>query len=67
MYKLLNKLFGWDYIQWSNFADSGIARVQKDFNGKLYYFRYRSIKVIDVIHDKDNFIWLTCEPIKYIN
>lgn len=33
MYKLLNKLFGWDYIQWKNTVDSGIARIHVDGNG----------------------------------
>lgn len=27
-YKILNKLFGWDCVQWSNSADCGKAEVQ---------------------------------------
>lgn len=66
MYKLLNKLFGWDYIYWSNWADQGIARVYKAPDGGAYYFRYRSIKVIDVIRKEEQVIWLTCHPSKYM-
>lgn len=71
-YKILNKLFGWDYISWSNTADNGIARVHKDYEGNAYFFRYKITKLIDYIEDYSNnrarrIIWLTCSPEKYIN
>lgn len=61
-YKLLNKLFGWDYIQWRNTADNGIARVHLGFNGEVYYWRYKLTEVADKILEKEQVIWLTCEP-----
>lgn len=67
MYKLLNFIFGWDYICWSNSADDGIARVFKSKCGKVIYYRYKVTKVIDVINNKDQVIWLTCEPSKYLS
>lgn len=66
IYKLLHKLFGWDYIAWVNTADNGIARVFNTPDGCTVYFRYRVTKVIDVIHRADQVIWLTCEPSKYL-
>ena len=53
---------GWDYIQWSNSCDSGIARVYKDRAGVVYYWRYRSSKVADRILKPEQVLWLTCEP-----
>ncbi len=67
MYKLLNKLFGWDYIQWRNTASQGIARVNKDGNGVCWYWRYKNTSLADVIKDKEQVIWLTCEPSKYLS
>ncbi len=67
MYKLLNKLFGWDYIQWRNSAAEGIARVHKDGNDVSWYWRYKNINVADTIKSKDQVIWLTCSPGKYLS
>lgn len=66
MWELWNKLFGWDYIQWRNSAASGIARVKTDGNGVAWYWRYKITNVVDRITDKDQVIWLTCEPKKYM-
>ena len=65
IYKLLNKLFGWDYIQWENSADQGIARVHVDGLNRVFYWRYKSTKVVDIILDPAKVIWLTCSPNKY--
>ena len=65
IYKLLHKLFGWDYIQWQNFADQGIARVHQTPAGEVYYWRYKSSKVIDKITGYNKVTWLTCKPEKY--
>ena len=65
IWKLLHKLFGWDYIVWENSADSGIARVYVDRMNRVFYWRYRSTKVLDVIKKPEQVIWLTCSPIKY--
>lgn len=65
MYKLLHLLFGWDYIVWENTVASGIARVFIIPDGRVVYWRYRSIKCLDVIKKKTDVIWLTCSPAKY--
>lgn len=65
MYKLLNIIFGWDYIYWKNSADQGVARVYKNKDGIIYYCRYRITSLIDVIKDPDQVIWLTCSKKKY--
>lgn len=66
MYKLLNKIFGWDYIYWANTADSGVSRVYKNADGVAYYYRYRSIALIDIIYSKTQVIFLTCSSSKYL-
>lgn len=64
-YKLLNKLFGWDYISWENYVDRGVARVHVDGMRRVWYWRYKGIKAADIIEDPANVIWLTCSPDKY--
>lgn len=66
MYKLLNKLFGWDYIYWSNCADRGVARVRKDGLDNPYYVRYYGITLYDKITSANQVMWLTCLPEKYL-
>ena len=65
MYKLLNYLFGWDYIAWDNSVARGVARVFTTPDGNVCYWRYKSIKVIDIINKPNEVIWLTCPPSKY--
>ena len=65
IYNLLHKIFGWDYVAWKNTADSGIARVQCLPDRTVYYWRYKNIKVMDVITDASQVKWLTCLPSKY--
>lgn len=66
IYKLLNILFGWDYVAWNNIAAQGVARIHVSASGVVFYWRYKSTKVLDVIHRKDQVIWLTCLPEKYL-
>lgn len=66
LYKLLNRLFGWDYIQWANTCAGGVARVHHAGGGKVFYWRYKSTGSADIIRKADQVIWLTCEPSKYI-
>lgn len=66
MYKLLNYLFGWDYIAWRNSAASGIARIEVDGRGLVFYWRYKSTRLADVISSPENVLWLTCPPEKYL-
>lgn len=65
MWKLTNKLFGWDYVIWKNSADSGIARVIVLSDGTIGYWRYRNICVFDKINNPKSVHWLTCHPSKY--
>lgn len=67
MWKIFHELFGWDYIQWRNNADSGVARVYKDGDGVCWYWRYKNTKVADRIKTADQVLWLTCEPGKYLD
>jgi len=67
MYKILHKLFGWDYIQWRNTADRGIARVFIAKDKRVYYWRYKNTKLLDLITNPKHVIWLTCSPTKYFN
>ena len=65
MWKILNYLFGWDYITWKHSANQGIARVEKDKNGNIFYWRYKTTKLADPILEAENHLWLTCRPEKY--
>ena len=65
LYKLKHKLFGWDYIHWKNFITAGIARVHVARDGKVYYWRYKTTKVLDEIKEPNQVTWLTCKPEKY--
>lgn len=65
MWKLLNFFFGYDYVVWANVADKGIARVHVDGLGRVFYWRYKSMRVADIIVEPKQVIWLTCSPNKY--
>ena len=68
-YKILHRLFGWDYIYWENTADQGIARVLIDGEGNPFYWRYKVINLADsLVPDKTwaKIMWLTCPPSKYL-
>lgn len=65
MYRLLHRLFGWDYVQWRNSCDSGIARLHVDGFGRVYYWRYKTIRVADEVVDPNRVLWLTCSPAKF--
>ncbi len=65
-WRLYHRLFGWDYVQWSNCADQGVARVFVDGEGRPYYWRYWSIGLLDKITDSSQVVWLTCQPSKYL-
>jgi hypothetical protein len=65
LYRLKHLIFGWDYIAWENSCSNGIARVEKDGNGNVWYWRYRITRVR--IRKPEQVIWLTCPPSKYFN
>lgn len=66
MWKLLNFIFGWDYIHWQNFAGQGVSRVFHDASGQPVYWRYKITSVLDVIEKEEDVTWLTCHPSKFI-
>ncbi len=65
MWKLWNLLFGWDYVVWRNWADQGVARVQRDELG-AWYWRYKITNLADRIDNREQVIWLTCDSTKYM-
>ena len=67
MYNIKNQLFGWDYIYWTNSADSGVAKVRKLPDGRVVYWRYKCTDVMDEITEANQVFWLTCNPKKYFN
>jgi hypothetical protein len=72
MYRLLNKIFGWDYIYWQNSADSGVDRIHKTKDGTVFFWRYgKYLSKLDdksLLNDKSfsKIVWLTCSKEKYI-
>jgi hypothetical protein len=67
MYKILHKLFGWDYIHWQNVCDRGIARAHLDAENKPYFWKYKMTGVLEKITSAEQVTWLTCKPEKYIS
>ena len=69
MYKLLNNLFGWDYLYWENSCSSGIARIHVTPDGNTWYYRYKITKLVDQLTQQHinsyNIMFLTCHKIKY--
>ena len=65
MYRIFNFLFGWDYIYWSNTADQGIARIYSAQDYKVFYFRCKITRLIDLVSDPKEVEWLTCNSSKY--
>lgn len=65
MWRLWNKLFGWDYITWASenslYRYKGVARIRLSHSGGYYSMRGEYIKVTE----KNEHIWLTCKPSKY--
>lgn len=68
MWKLLNRLFGWDYVAWKNSCNSGIARVFVDGHGEPFCWPYNMLAVLEHINKPTGsyrFTWLTCSSDKY--
>lgn len=63
IYKLLNKFFGWDYIQWNNLVTQGVARVYTSKCGNVFY--WRSAARVELIKTPSQVLWLTCDRSKY--
>lgn len=65
MWRILNKLFGYDYIVWNNGFKSGIARVHVNDDGVVYCYSNRMRSMIEKINSPDQVFWLTCKSNKY--
>lgn len=65
IWRTLHWIFGWDYVMWQNIADHGVARVRVNPEGRIFYWRYRNIGVLDEIKDRNQVFWLTCKSDKY--
>ena len=67
LYQLLHKVFGWDYIQWRNSADSGISRIHTGYSDHPYYWVYKITENAKQVQTKEQVLWLTCNPEKYMD
>lgn len=63
-YKILHKLFGFDYIAVNNYPQGyKILRLQVTANNYPYYLGANGNIVLIV--ESEKYIWLTCRPEKY--
>lgn len=67
MWRIFNLLFGWDYILWQNSCDSGISRLRRDHDDRVWWYRYKTTKCVDTLDQNHQNIklWLTCSPEKW--
>ena len=65
MYRILNKLFGWDYIYWKSEDYDGISKIVI-LPDKTIHFWARGY-LINIDNKLVNIKFLTCTPDKYIN
>ena len=67
MYRLLNKLFGWDYVYEAAYHSRGIYRVFVFPDGTVGYWAYQTMTHrLVIIRKPDDVTWLTCKPSKYL-
>jgi len=67
MYKLFNYLFGWDYIQWSNPVDQGVARVRVDYNNKCWYWQYYTTRIAKISYVDEGVISIDVKKDTYLD
>ena len=67
MYKILNKLFGWDYVFWGHIAAGthGISRILKLPDGNYYICRHGYAYDDLNTQYELRLTYLTCDPSKY--
>lgn len=65
LYKILNFIFGYDYIYWKDSASQGIARVRVLEDGTVYYWYSVVLRFFEEIETPDQVKWLTCSSNKY--
>ena len=70
-WEILNKLFGWDYVNFTprtasyygSNINGGNYRLRIGYNGEVFF--YMDGRAMSIT-DKDSVIWLTCKPSKYL-
>lgn len=69
MYKIFNKLFGWDYVFWrvGQVGSYGISRIKTFPDGTHYITRYYGAGFVDlnVVEPCIKLTYLTCDASKY--
>ena len=70
-YKILNYLFGWDYILWQDCLYKGVSKIRQLPNGDYYFLKYGSINCFTRIPKENKetnkvIAWLTCNKDKYL-
>lgn len=67
MYKLLNKIFGWDYVlvgKIGYYSETFYYRVKVDGEGNAFITDcYRNFILLK---GRENVLWLTCKREKYV-
>jgi hypothetical protein len=67
MYKILNKLFGWDYVYYyDGYFGRGFARIHTYPDGSVCFFDTWG-RMTKLPSRKYDIRFLTCKPEKYIN
>lgn len=73
MHKLWNWLFGWDYVHIQTHIEIITThsfwrkkRIKKDKVNRAYVETFGDIYFLSDVPEKD-LVWLTCEPLKYLN
>ena len=72
MWRILNFIFGWDYVLWTTRYNYGISRVFVDHACNAYCFMkynhpsFGREKGVAKIDGANKFIWLTCHHTKYL-
>jgi len=65
MYRILNKIFGWDYIYVPHDEFPSVFRIKRNPDGIIYYERVTG--EIFIIECFDEFLYLTCRKDKYFS
>ncbi len=68
--KILNMLFGWDYIYYEINGDyedkRGVSRIIKIPDQRVcYWAMHQGYKTLFILKEPQNVVWLTCAPEKY--
>ena len=67
IYKIMNYIFGWDYIVWNYCGGKGVSRIRVLPNGNIYYLRHGAYDSFQEINkESDVKAWLTCDKSKYL-